>query len=267
MTEELYDTQETRIALEALGALSAALPEPFVVLGGWAVYLTVLESYRREHGAPYLGSRDVDVGFHVDPAMSVDALRTSTFSKAIEIVRGLGYVPIGSFRYCKFIHKGTGEVLTEEQAKSVSMIDLFYVYVDMMVDRIHPQHDRVFKVKALDEPVLGRVFDERCGVSARLGDVSVVMPPPHLLLASKLRSIPGRQKDDKVLKDACDIYAVIWHSPVSYDRILSTVHKEYPQECATGLAAITDVIAERAARHLGVETEAYLGVVRKLKTG
>jgi len=48
MTEELYDQQETQIALEALGALSAALPEPFVVLGGWAVYLTVLESYRPE---------------------------------------------------------------------------------------------------------------------------------------------------------------------------------------------------------------------------
>ncbi len=111
MTEELYDKQETRVALEALGALSTSLPEPFVVLGGWAVYLTVLESYRREHGAPYLGSRDVDVGFHVDPVVSVDALRTSAFSKAIEVVRGLGYVPIGSFRYCKFIHKGTGEII------------------------------------------------------------------------------------------------------------------------------------------------------------
>ena len=266
MTEELYESMETETALEALGALSGSLPSPSVLLGGWAVYLTVLESYRREHGVRYLGSRDVDLGFHIDPAMSLGDLKRSTFSKAIEAVKSEGYVPIGSFRYCKFIRKGTGEVLTEEQAKEVPMYDLFYLYVDLMVDCIHPKHGDVFGMKPLDEPVLVRVFQEKCGISVTLGNKKVVIPPPHLLLASKLRSLPDRQKDDKVLKDACDIYAIIWHSPVRYERILSEVQKEYPRECAAALPAITDDVARAASRHLGVEVEEYMGVVRRLKT-
>jgi hypothetical protein len=40
MTEELYERLETDAAKSALLALSLHLPEPFVVLGGWAVYLT-----------------------------------------------------------------------------------------------------------------------------------------------------------------------------------------------------------------------------------
>jgi len=135
-----------------------------------------------------------------------------------------------------------------------------------MVDRIHPKHSDVFGMKPLDEPVLARVFQEKCGISVALGDKKVVIPPPHLLLASKLRSLPARQKDDKVIKDACDIYAIIWHSPVRYDRILSVVQKEYPRECEAALVAITDEVVRGASRHLGVEVEEYIGVVRQLKS-
>jgi hypothetical protein len=264
LTEELYDRLETQTALAALEALSKSLHGPFVLIGGWAVYLTALDSFRREHGAPYLGSRDVDIGFHVDTAMSVEALRSGTLARAVDVVKALGYVPLGSFRYCKFVRKGTGEFLTEEAAGKVPMYDLFYLYLDMMVDRIHPRHGDVFSARALDEPVLARVFDEKLGVTVNVGDVGVAVPPPHILLAMKLRSLPARQKDDKILKDACDIYALIWHSSAGYRDVLEMVRSEYPMECESGLKAITDDIAERAARHLGVDVEQYNGVVRRL---
>ena len=77
MTEEMYDCDELMSAQGALGTLLGALPEPFVLLGGWAVYHTVQGSYQREHGVPYLGSRDLDVGFHADPSWSDDELRAS----------------------------------------------------------------------------------------------------------------------------------------------------------------------------------------------
>jgi hypothetical protein len=41
MTEEFYERLETETAKNALMALSKQLPEPVVVLGGWAVYLSV----------------------------------------------------------------------------------------------------------------------------------------------------------------------------------------------------------------------------------
>ncbi|HDP97472.1 MAG TPA: hypothetical protein ENN25_07280 [Euryarchaeota archaeon] len=265
MTEELYDSRETQSALEALGVLADCLPNPFVVLGGWAVYLTVSESFRREHGAPYLGSRDIDIGFHIDQAMSVRELRNSTFSKAIEAVRIAGYTPIGSSRYCKFIERETGEILTEEEAKELQIHEVFYLYLDILVDKIHPRLHEVFDIKILDEPIIGRIFDGSNFVSVNAGGNEVMIPSPNLLLASKLASIPKRQRGDKILKDACDIYAVIWHSPKSYKAIMNAVLGEYPRECEDGLQVINDDIARAASHHLGVDLEQYLDVVNLLK--
>jgi hypothetical protein len=55
MAEQLYDRLETNEALKALEALSGMLPEPFLLMGGWAVYITVNDSFLDEHGSTYLG--------------------------------------------------------------------------------------------------------------------------------------------------------------------------------------------------------------------
>jgi hypothetical protein len=68
MAQQLYDRIETDEALKALEVLSDKLPEPFLLMGGWAVYITVNDSFLEEHGSTYLGSRDIDVGFHIGAA-------------------------------------------------------------------------------------------------------------------------------------------------------------------------------------------------------
>ena len=85
MTVQMYDADERVTAEEALLTLLKVLPDTMVLLGGWAVYHLVNASYTREHGIPYLGSRDIDVGFHVDPSWTDDELRSSPFAKAIEV--------------------------------------------------------------------------------------------------------------------------------------------------------------------------------------
>jgi hypothetical protein len=265
MTEELYDPVETKSALAALDALLKRLPNPYLVLGGWAVYLTVDESYRREHGVSYLGSRDVDVCFHVDPTADPADLRGSPLAKAFEVARDLGYVPTGSFRFCKFIRKGTGEVLTEEQSKHVPAFDIHNLFLDMMVDRIHPRHSEVFGSRALDEPLVAGVFQDGFEVRTKLGGIEVPVPPAHILLATKLKSIQGRNREDKVVKDACDIYALLWHSKPAYSDVLSRVRDEFPEECDRGVSAITVEIARTAARHLCVDEDSYQGVVQGLR--
>ncbi len=265
MTEELYDTMETGSALGALRNIAGMLPGPFVVVGGWGVHLTVTASYEREHGVPYIGSRDIDLGFHIDPAADMEALRATPFSRAVDVVRSVGYVPYGSFRYCRMIRKGSGETLTEEDARHVPLYDLFYLFIDLLVDRIHPRHAEAFGAKAIDEPILARVLDEGLWRGVPIGRTTALVPRPHMLLAMKLRAIPSRQKDDKVLKDACDIYALMWHSPEAPGEVAGAVRREYPSECAAGLAVITDEVAGRAAAHLGVEIETYLDVVRRLE--
>ena len=75
MIRELYDTIETCASKDALKNLVLNLPEPIVLLGGWAVYLTVTRLFEEENGQQYLGSKDVDVGFHIDPTSSINELR------------------------------------------------------------------------------------------------------------------------------------------------------------------------------------------------
>ncbi|MFA7304010.1 MAG: hypothetical protein WC015_05845 [Methanoregula sp.] len=264
MPEQLYDRVEYESALTALKEIVARLPEPFVLIGGWAVYVTVNESFADEHGASYLGSRDIDVCFQVDPECSESDLRTCTFSKAIAVIQNIGYSPDGSFRYCKIIKRDTGEAVTKEVAQKIGMYDLFYLYIDVMVDNIHPKQKDVFGFNVLEEPVIRGVFNESTGVVIIFDEVELLIPPPVMLLATKLVSIQNRTKDDKLTKDACDIYAILWHSSISYQKILEEIHHQYPQECRAGFEAITDEVSGKAARHLGIEAETYRGVIRGL---
>ena len=266
MPEQLYDKVEYESALTALKEIVAQLPEPFVLIGGWGVFVTVNESFANEHGSQYLGSRDIDVCFQVDPDCSESELRTCTFSKALSVVQRIGYSPDGSFRYCKIIKRDTGEVITKEVAQKIGMYDLVYLYIDVMVDNIHPRQKDVFGFIVPDEPIIGRVFKESTGVVVILDGIELLIPSPVILLATKLKSIQNRTKDDKLTKDACDIYAILWHSSISYQKILQEIHHQYPQECKAGFDAITNEVSEKAARHLGIDVERYRGVIKGLIT-
>lgn len=168
---------------------------------------------------------------------------------------------MGSSRYCRFIRRSDGRALTEEDSRRVPSYELFQLYLDMMVDRVHPRQAEVLGPRAMDEPILARVFDEGMMDRVRVGDADVPVPRPHLLLAMKLRSLPDRQREDKAIKDACDAYALLWHSPGGIGSVLDAVRREYPGECRTGLAAITDEVAGRAAAHLGVAVGTFMDVV------
>jgi len=265
MTVPLYDVQETNVAIEALRTISRSLPEPFLLIGGWAVYLTVNESFSKMHGTSYLGSRDIDICFHVDPGQDIDTLRGSTFARALEVVKKEGYAPHGSYRFCKMIRKADGTILTEETARGFPLYEIIYLYIDMMVDNIHPQHKNIFKCDPLDEPIAAQIFMDGSYVKKKLGDFYVNIPNPASLLATKLRSIPQRQKDDKLWKDACDIYSIIWHSPEKYSSIVKKVKEEYPDDCAKARIAITKDVANRAAYHIGIERDEFIGVIDLLK--
>lgn len=261
MTVPLYDSRETDAALSALGDLSGSLPEPFLLMGGWAVYLTVNESFSKMHGSSYLGSRDIDVCFHVDPGQSVEALRTSTFAKALGIVKQAGYAPHGSYRFCKMIRRVDGTVLTEDASKGYPLHEIAYLYVDMMVDNVHPQHKQVFRCDPLDEPLAVRIFEDGDMVRQSLEDSEVCIPTPASLLATKLRSIPKRQRGDKLWKDACDIYSIIWHSSEDYSSIIARVRSEYPDDCAKARRAMTDDVVVHAAHHVGIGNDEFASVV------
>jgi hypothetical protein len=265
LTEQLYEKVETDAALGALEALSGMLPESFLLMGGWAVYVTVNRSYQQEHGSTYLGSRDIDVGFHIEPKWDEEELRRSSFHRAIEILGEEGYERSGSFRFGKYLDRDDGRTLTRDEQKLLPSYQVLNLYVDMMVDNIHPLHKMVFKVDPIDERIIGMVSADGSAEAHRAGQVNVMIPPPHHLLASKLGSIPQRQNDDKVIKDACDIYAIIWYSRLGFREIVAKAKELYPDRFRQARAVITPEIAGRAATHLGVDEKTYRNVIDLLQ--
>ena len=117
----------------------------------------------------------------------------------------------------------------------------------------------------MDEPLISRVFEEGSGLAELINGARVIIPPPHILLATKIKAIPDRTKDDKLLKDACDIYAIIWHSRSKYIDVISLARKEYPEYCQKALKIITGDVAVKAPYHLGVDQDTYLGVIEQLR--
>ncbi len=262
---ELYSELETGLAHRSLETLVTRIPEPPVLLGGWAVYLTVREDFSSEYGSDYLGSRDIDLGFHIDPTMDIGSLKASELSLAIGVMRDLGYWPDGMFRFCRIVHRETGGSLTEEGSKGVPLHDIFRLYIDLIVDRVHPDLQGVLGFKPIDEPILARAFDDRAFSSLDLGGASVLIPEPYLLVAMKLAAIPDRTRDDKRVKDSCDIYALLWNSPVEIEEIVGDLRRYYPHLCGNADLLIEEGLAAEASGHLGIESEVYAGVIEHLR--
>ena len=262
---DLYDLIETESSYQALEILSKKLPEPLILLGGWAVYLSVNNSFKDEFGSSYLGSRDVDIGFHLDPCWEIDTLEKSNLKKAVDILVGIGYKRHGSFRFSKIIHNESGKTLSEESAKDFQIYELFYLYVDLVVDNIHPDMRKICNIDFIDEPILGKAWEQYLFVEIDFFSNKVLLPIPQILLAMKLNSLPNRTKDDKKIKDACDIYSLIWYSSIRYTEMVGFIKKEYPDLIKNANDIFKDNIPDRASIHLGIDKSTFINVIQLIK--
>ncbi len=261
---EIYERMETDASFDAMKILAVELPEPLILMGGWAVNITVNKSYSEEHNAPYLGSRDVDLGFHIDVDTSIEDLKQSDFAKTLDILKEIGYWESGTSRFCRILDKKTGKTLTEKEAGEIPFFNLFYLYIDPMVDRIHPKNDEVFKIKPIDEPLLSDAIENGRMREIKISGKILLVPQPDVLLAMKLSSFPKRTKDDKKIKDACDIYALIWHSDRPAKDIISPVRQEKPDLITEVKDQFSEDLINKASYHLGIEPDQFKGVLSLL---
>jgi len=87
--------------------VSVAQP-PVCLLGGWAVHLHANDGFRETQGRPYIGSRDIDLGIHVDPESSAADLQAAPVSTTLDrIETELGYNR-GRFGFYQQFHRETG---------------------------------------------------------------------------------------------------------------------------------------------------------------
>jgi len=204
----MYDTVEVEISRRYLDRVTEILDEPIVMLGGWAVYITVNAGYKGLTGREYIGSRDIDLGFHID-----EDIESQTLINVIETLRKeLGFSPL-SFRLFKEIHRETGMELDKETARRTPSYNIFPMYVDLIVDHIPDNFRERYGFNPVDEPLLGELFEkerERSDVEF-LGKI-LWLPSPNVLLAMKVKSYQSRDKEHKRIKDMCDIISLLLFS-------------------------------------------------------
>jgi len=202
----MYDHIETGISSNHLFEVLKAVDEPIVLMGGWAVFYHVNEGYERTTGRVYIGSRDIDLGFHID---TID--KDTAFDISLrKLIDDLGFQPISSSRLLKQIDRETGDVLPTEKARDMPMYEIFQMYVDLIVDRIPEGFNSKYSFAPIDEPLLQPVFqDPKKRTEFELDGRTVWLPAPDILISMKMKSYPNRDKQHKRLKDIADIAALV----------------------------------------------------------
>ena len=249
----LYENYETEISKNNLVTVLSKVTKPLCLLGGWAVYLTVNENYRKDKGRSYQGSKDIDLGFHFSKNESEESLINSAFNQSIKALEGIGFYSVG-FRLVQHYHRDTQMALTEEQAKKTPLYDMFDLYVDPMVDNIPDKIRDVFGFRPADEKLLGIVFEKGQFVEMEEFEVKIRLPTADVLLATKLISLPRRSKDHKKWKDVADIYALVWYSGKKVTELKSRVLNLLSQrDVRRAFSKIEDADYQEASSAIGVE--------------
>ena len=225
----MYQEFETKTSYKYLKQVLSALEEPICILGGWVVFLHVNKNFQKSQGRPYLGSRDIDLGFHLDKSATREQMKNSAIAKSLNVLQNKLKFKSISFRLLKEIHTETEEEISE--GKIIPSHFIFPLYVDVLVDNIPAKFKEVFHFQPADEPLLNFVF-ENAEHREELKEFNrkLWLPKPELLLATKLSALTNRTKEHKKIKDLCDMFALLWYSKEKTSELSNKVTQFIPKQ-------------------------------------
>lgn len=269
MVRQYYVPQVTELSEQELQTVFEAASPPVCLLGGWAVHLHVNPGFQREHGREYIGSRDIDIGVHIDPDWKPNRFSEKPVSKSIEEIQGLGYTK-SRFGFVQNFLRDTQERITEEEAKNYGMHEVFQVYIDVIPDTTELEvfHEKSgFKPPA--EPLLRPVFSEGIGESLNkyvswTTTVEVFIVPSKLLAAMKIRSLPDRDKSHKRVKDVADLHSLLWYVK-DYNK-MKTQALEYVsgQDLEQLENSVDDTVFQNASQLLQIDQQLIKESIQRL---
>jgi hypothetical protein len=261
----LYQNYEVEVSQSQLSKVLSTLGGPVCLLGGWAVYITVNKNFAASRGRSFMGSRDIDLGFHTDPTWTDVDLKESLFAKAINKIIDVGFEPV-SFRFVKYFHTETRKELSTEEARRTAQAFVFNMYIDPLVDKVHPNSKKLFGFVPIDEPLLSEVFDGKKSVLVEEFGPKVMMPEPAVLLAMKLNSVSNRDKEHKRIKDMADIYGLVWHSDEEISAIRTKLFSMINREKVSSvISSFKDDEYASVARNLGVGQNEVSAAIAELR--
>lgn len=269
MVRQYYVDNITDISERELLPLCRTLVPPTCLLGGWAVHFHVNDGFQQAYGREYIGSRDVDFGFHVDPGWSTEELLESPISQSIIHVKDAGYDPL-SFRFVRYFDQETGEPLTESESRDLPSHRVFNLYLDMISDT--PDLGTFRDIQGFTppaEPLLNAVFSEGAGESLgkfRNWDIpeSVLIADPDLIASMKIRSIPDRDREQKRVKDLADLHSLLWYTR-EYSEMRSDVRSRLTEKDIDQMNRHLDgEMYEQSANLLQIESELIQDTIKQL---
>lgn len=235
----MYLEFETRTSYKYLKQVISALEEPICILGGWAVFLHVNKNFQKAQGRPYLGSRDIDLGFHLDKNATMEQMKNSALAKSLDILQHKLNFKSVSFRLLKEVHTETEEEI--EAGKIIPAHFIFPMYVDVLVDNIPAKFKDFFHFQPADEPLLRFAFEEgKYREELKEYGKKLWLPKPELLLATKLNALKMRDKEHKKIKDLCDIFALLWYSKEKLQELKKKVTQFIPSKNIPKIISIID---------------------------
>lgn len=260
----MYEPYEIDISKKFLKEILRRIDGGICLLGGWATYHIVNENFETATGRRYIGSRDIDIGFHIDKNWTTEELIKSELSIALHLLEQMRFRWI-SFRLVKEFDRDTGRELTSEESAKLPLYRIFQLFVDPIVDNIHSKFKEMFGFVPIDEPFLSFVFVDGLFAKAKLFQVEVMMPKPHLLLAMKLNSVIHRDKEYKRIKDIPDIYALLWFSDTRIPELKEDLFSIYSQEKARKtIMSFAENDVKTASNVIGITEEEIKRVLAEL---
>ena len=188
----MYDGLETNLSFEYLQKLiEESKGLKIGIIGGWAVYFYINENYRKAFGTDYLKSRDID--------LYVNSANSSRFKSIIERLgfRKSSYY----FRYELVYDRETKQIVDEKSAKKKPVYNLVYIFLDLFTNKKTDLNAWVFK----------ELDNVKISVISNFPVIDI-----NTLLRLKVLSFFEREKIDKELKDACDIYSLLVYSDTKF---------------------------------------------------
>jgi len=269
VVRQYYVPQVTELSERELRTVFEAAEQPVCLLGGWAVHFHVAPGFKAEHSREYIGSRDIDIGVHVDAGWSSRSLSETPVGGSISAIEDLGYTK-SRFGFVQHFLRDSQDRISEAEASEYSMHEVFQVYVDVIPDTTELETFRdAFGFKPPAEPLLGPVFEEDKGeplteyVSWSVPADKLIVSP-ELLAAMKIRSLPDRDKSHKRVKDVADLHALLWYVTDYAEMRTSALEYVSDSDVAEFVEAVDDSVFEDAATLLQIESELISDSITRL---
>jgi len=173
------------------------------------VHSLVNEDFLRATGREFLRSRDIDVFIDCRGDFPRE------FARA---VKKIGFAPGGyKFRYMLILDRDSMGKLDEREAMRKQTFELIYVFLDVL------GNEESDAIGVWPNEIVGKMIDEKAMKVLAIDGRQVFVPREDLLLLLKIDSFLQRETKEKRMKDACDIYGLLFYSQA---KILDVLKKE-----------------------------------------